>query len=82
MGTSVRARPCACVRAPPCVCACARACPRMRRLTAVALADAGIPTTLIADSAVFAMMARVNKARAQPLRHVCAWRERAQRAAA
>ncbi len=31
------------------------------RLTAVALAEAGISTTLIADSAVFAMMARVNK---------------------
>lgn len=26
------------------------------------LADAGVQTTLIADSAVFAMMARVNKA--------------------
>jgi len=31
------------------------------RETAVALAEAGISTTLIADSAVFAMMARVNK---------------------
>ena len=29
--------------------------------TAVALAEAGINTTLIADAAVFAMMARVNK---------------------
>ena len=29
--------------------------------TAVALAEAGISTTLIADAAVFAMMARVNK---------------------
>ena len=31
------------------------------RQTAVALAEAGISTTLIADAAVFAMMARVNK---------------------
>lgn len=31
------------------------------QLTAVALAEAGISTTLIADAAVFAMMARVNK---------------------
>lgn len=31
------------------------------RLTAAALAEAGISTTLITDSAVFAMMARVNK---------------------
>ena len=31
------------------------------RATAVALAEAGISTTLIADSAIFAMMARVNK---------------------
>jgi hypothetical protein len=30
------------------------------------LADAGVQTTLIADSAVFAMMARVNKVRRRP----------------
>ena len=39
------------------------------RLTAIELAEAGIHTTLIADSGVFAMMARVNKAPLLPPAH-------------